>query len=205
MTLAQEKIKIQGEKRSFLPSSPLVKLAFLSKGTFCGLILPTQIGCDFRNPPAYREAPAANRSGLLRWKMLQQPWTQGKGRGSPKQALCAPRYGPDGSPLALSRVIYCFSTAEIVPEVTLPNKCLAQTGPSWDLPTTSPLLALPWGMNLCDFSRPKFKSPSVLSSRASFYLRQAKGPGYVKKDRGTRENQKLWLMNKISVSRLCSK
>lgn len=96
------------------------------------------------------------------------------GRGSPKQAVCAPRYGPDGSTLALSRAIYCFSTAEIVPEVTSPNKCLAQTGTSWDLPTTSLLLALPWGMELCDFSRPKFKSPSVLSSHASFYLRQSK-------------------------------
>ena len=98
------------------------------------------------------------------------------GRGSPKQAGCAPRYGPDGSPLALSKAgfLYCFSTVEVVPEVTSPNQRPGQTGPSWDLPTTSPLLVLPQGMESCDFSRAKFKSPSVLSSHESFDLRQSK-------------------------------
>lgn len=131
------------------------------------------------------------------------------GRGSPRQAACAPCYGPDGSSPALSKAIHCFPTVEIVPDITSPNQCPAHTGPSWDLPTTSPLLFLLWGMESCDFSRAEVKSPSVLSSHESFYLRKsvswAKRLGYTEKDRGTRENQKLQLMNKISAPRLCSK
>lgn len=88
------------------------------------------------------------------------------GRGSPKEAVCTPRYRPHRSSPALSKIIYCFPTAEIVPEVVSPN-----TGPSWDLPTS--LLVLPQG-ETCDFSRAKLKPPFVLSSHESFYLRQSK-------------------------------
>lgn len=98
-------------------------------------------------------------------------------RSSPKKAVCAPCYGPDGPSPALSKVICCFPTAKIVPEVISPNKCLAHTGPSRDLPTTSPLLVLLRGMAWCDFSREIFKPPSVLSSHESFQLRQSKREG----------------------------